>query len=343
MRVLIDTSPLYNANAVRGVGRYTSQLIEALSKLTDNKHEFVTTKDQHGKYDLIHYPFFDLFFPTLPIIRAAKTVVTIHDVTPLVLAKHYPRGIRGEFALFRQKVALRNVDAVITDSNCSKRDIIDYLKVPPDRITVVPLAASQDFNKPPQSSIEVVRKKYQIPKNYILYVGDISYNKNLPFLIQVAGRIPDLTLVLVGKEVGNISIPEGKAIESAIQTTGNAKYVRLVDNVESVADLASIYAGASCYIQPSLYEGFGLPIIEAMRCKTPVVSSCGGSLAQLVGNFGIQYNPTDNRECEQAIRKVLRMTSEDRQKMVRRAYQYSDQFTWERTAKETLAVYEKII
>src|SRR5258708_29603366 len=100
-------------------------------------------------------------------------------------------------------------------------------------------------------------------------------------------HIPDITLVLVGKAVTNKSIPEGQAIVRAIQNAGSSKYVKLLGSVESIADLVALYSGARVYVQPSLYEGFGLPIIEAMRCKVPVVSSCGGSLAEVVSDAGL--------------------------------------------------------
>lgn len=342
MRVYIDTSPLQNANAVRGVGRYTKELVDALQTL-NTTHTFLTSEDEPGKVDLVHYPFFDLFFPTLPLMKKAKTVVTIHDVTPLVLARHYPRGVRGQLKYLRQRLALRGVTHVITDSACSKRDIIDYLKVRAENISVVPLAATPQFKKQPTSVVEDVRKKYNIPKNYMLYVGDISYNKNLPFLIKVAARIPTISLVLVGREMNNVAIPEGQAIQAAIAQASSQKFVRLVDSVTAVEELAALYSGAACYVQPSLYEGFGLPVIEAMRCKTPVVSSCGGSLAELVGTYGLQFNPTDEVGCEAMLRKALRLGDEERQKLVRKAFEYSETFTWERTARETLAVYEKVV
>lgn len=340
MDILIDTSPLSTASGGRGIGRYVSELVTALKSLT-TEHKFYTTQDAPGDCDLVHYPFFDLFFHTLPIFRKKPTVVTIHDVIPLVFPKRYPVGISGKIAFIRQRLALRSVSHVITDSMMSKRDIEEYLKVSHEKITVVPLAASEQFSKRTVPEIDAVKKKYGIPKNYFLYVGDINYNKNLPFLISVMGKIPDVTLVLVGRAVTNTSIPEGRAIQKAIVEAGNEKFVKLLDKVESQDDLASLYSGAKAYIQPSLYEGFGLPVIEAMRCRVPVVSSRGGSLAEVVGDYGITFHPRDAHECESAIRKVLRLTPEMRSEMVKRAYEYSLQFSWERTAKETLAVYEK--
>ncbi len=342
MKVLIDTSPLANKSANRGIGRYTRELVDALRALHTD-HTFFTSDDRVGNVDIVHYPFFDLFFPTLPFLKRTKTIVTIHDVIPLVFPRHYPVGIRGKLGLLHQKLSLISVKHVITDSLCSKRDIVDHLGVKPDLITSVPLAASQLFVRQSGSVIDCVRKKYDIPKNYVLYVGDINYNKNVPFLIRVIARIPDVTLVLVGKAMKNSTIPEGRAIAKAVRESGSEKNVRLLDTVGSLDDLVAIYSGAKVYVQPSLYEGFGLPVIEAMRCKVPVVSSCGGSLAEIVNEAGFQFNPQNEQECEAAIRKALRMSSEERVKMMKYAFEYSNQFTWERTARETIAIYEKIM
>ncbi len=342
MNVLVDTSPLKNQNAIRGIGRYTIELVQALRSL-QTPHTFFTSDQESKDVDIIHYPFFDLFFATLPLIKKAKTIVTIHDVTPLVFPTHYPRGIRGQLKFLYQKLALTSVSHVITDSHCSKRDIIEHLKLKPEMITPIPLAASPVFQKQSVSVIEDVRRKYALPKNYCLYVGDINYNKNLPFLVSVMSHIPDITLVLVGKTVTNTTTPEGQEIARAIEVAGNGKYVKLLDSVDSQDDLVALYSGAKVYVQPSLYEGFGLPVIEAMRCKVTVVSSCGGSLAEVVSDAGIQFNPRDPKGCEAAIRRVLRMSDEDRGKMVKKAHEYGEQFTWERTARETLAVYEKVM
>lgn len=342
MNILIDTSPLRNKNALRGVGRYTKELVNALRALP-TQHTFYTSDDRPASVDLIHYPFFDLFFPTLPLVKKTKTVVTIHDVIPLIFPRHYPVGIKGRIGFLYQILSLRSISHVITDSACSKRDLNDQLKLSGDRVTSIPLAASSEFAKQTNSVVEAVRRKYNIPKNYVLYVGDINYNKNLPFLIRVMAQIPDITLVLVGNAVQDIHIPEGKAIHDAIEQQGSEKYVRLVTNVETQDDLIALYSGARVYVQPSLYEGFGLPVVEAMRCRVPVVSSCGGSLAEVVGDAGVQFNPTDSVGCEAAIRKALRLDDEQRAKVIKKAYEYSEKFSWERVAQETLGVYDNVL
>lgn len=344
MNIYIDTSPLANDNAIRGVGRYTKELVEALQTYSLKHAIYTDKKEIQGKIDIVHYPFFDLFFPTLPLVKTARTIVTIHDVIPLLFPKHYPRGIKGNLNFFRQKLALRSARHIITDSQASLRDIVDHLGVRQEKITVVPLAASPSIQRPSAAVLDAVRRAYGLPKNFALYVGDMNYNKNLPFLIRVFKRIPKLTLVLVGKTLNNTHIPEGKALHHAISSLGMQKRVRILDTVASTSavDLAAIYALATVYVQPSLYEGFGLPVLEAMQCRTPVVCSRGGSLPEVVGDAALLFHPHDEEECKQMIERVLRMSESQKTALLRKGTMQAHQFSWEKTARLTLSVYEQV-
>ncbi len=345
MQVLIDTSPLLNQNAGRGIGRYTYELLHALRHIAPDDQFRASTDPAPSVIDVIQYPFFDLFFLTLPLRKKAPTVVTIHDVTPLIFAKHYPPGIRGRIKFFIQKLALRSVSHVITDSVISKRDIVEKLGVNPEKISVVPLAASSDITRPNQAAIDAVRKKYELPKYYALYVGDINYNKNLPFLISSMKNVPKLTLVLVGKNMKNTQIREGKAIQKSIELSGIQKRVRLLTEVSSQSseELSALYAGATVYVQPSLYEGFGLPVLEAMQCRTPVVCSLGGSLPEVAGDAALYFHPHDEEECAAAINKVLRFSDKQRLHLISQGVDQAKKYSWLRTAQETVQVYRKVV
>jgi len=126
-------------SAGRGVGYYADNLAKALSS---HKEITLTTTDP----DIIHYPFFDLFYSTLPIIKKAKTIVTIHDLTPLVLTHLYPKGVRGSINMYRQWLSLQSTSAIITDSNNSKEDIIRLFHTTPDKVFVTPLAADPVYS-----------------------------------------------------------------------------------------------------------------------------------------------------------------------------------------------------
>ena len=346
MKVLIDTSPLTTGHAMRGIGTYTRLLtkyLEQEASLTVVRSE--TQEAVDFKPDLIHYPYFDLFFSTLPVIKKHPTVVTIHDVIPLIFPEKYPAGIRGRAKFVKQKSALPSVKAVITDSKSSKADINQHLGVELDKIHVVYLAANPDLKAAGKKDIQRVKRKYKLPRNYVLYVGDINYNKNIPQLIKAARYLPrEVKLVCLGKGFVEQDIPEWSWIETQLALSDVEKKVKFVPNVPGgeVEDLAAIYSGAMCYVQPSLYEGFGLPLLEAMQCKTPVVSTQTSSLPEVGGEVVI-YTQPDSTSIAQGIKEVLSWSKTKRQQKIRAAYTWSQEFTWQKTARETIRVYQQVL
>jgi len=214
MKIAVDSGPLEGSHAVRGIGFYTKNLILALKKLQKDKNftldvfDFSTNPKKLSTYDIAHYPYFDLFFHTLPASKPTKTIVTIHDVIPLIYPKHYPAGIRGKLRFLKQKHSLKTTSAVITDSESSKKDIVRFLKVPNEKIFPIHLASAPYFKKitNPQT-LSRVSKKYSLPKKFVLYVGDINYNKNIINLVKAA-KIAKLPLVIVGKHAKEMSSQE---------------------------------------------------------------------------------------------------------------------------------------
>lgn len=338
MKVLLNTTPLGNAHAMRGIGMYTRLLQQALSQ--EPAVELVA-KDP----DIIHYPFFDLFFDTLPIKKKTRTVVTIHDVIPLLFPERYTVGIKGKARLLKQKVALKSASAIITDSHASKWDIVDQLGVPEDRVHVVYLAANPAMRPVTPRHVFSVIEKYQLPASYILYVGDINFNKNLPQLIKALKFLPEMTkLVLLGKNFFPQEIPEWQDIERQIALSDVVDRVVFVTTVgaDDTDDLAAIYSGAVCYVQPSLVEGFGLPILEALQCETPVVSAANSSLVE-VGGDQVIYCGTDAEALAQAITDVQSWSQRRRQQWVAQGAEWAVHFTWHRTAEETTDVYRAVL
>lgn len=347
IKVLIDTSPLENAHAVRGVGAYTRFLTQALENLEnlEVKRSTQLKKDKQFQPDLVHYPFFDLFFPTLPLVKNTQTVVTIHDVIPLVFPEHYPPGIKGAVNLRRQKLALKTVSQIITDSQTSAQDIHQYLGAAEDKIKVIHLAANPQIDHQPAEEIKKVKDKYGLPKRYALYVGDINYNKNLPQLIKAVKYLPEqVSLVLLGSNFKEQDIAEWQWIETQIAMSDVADKVELVTQVEAGDNetLSAVYSGALCYIQPSLYEGFGLPVLEAMKCKTPVIAADNSSLVEVSGGHAILIEPTAEAIAE-AVKQVLAWTDEEREKVVKEALQWTESFSWEKAARETAQVYQELV
>src|SRR5258708_7304365 len=147
MKVAINTSPLASIHKTRGVGFYTKYLVGELKKIKELEVQEFSHLDEVKEADIIHYPYFDLFFHTLRVHRKIPTVVTIHDVTPLKFPKHYPSGIRGKFKFLLQKNELKKVKAVITDSDASKKDIHSLLKLNEESIFVTYLAQAEHFRQ----------------------------------------------------------------------------------------------------------------------------------------------------------------------------------------------------
>lgn len=351
MRVAIDVSPLKTGHKFRGIGFYTERLVEALKKF-DKENEYILTSHQSlvtsHQFDLIHYPYFDLFFLTLPIKKHAPVAVTIHDVIPLVFPEHYPKGLKGWCKLQRQKLSLKNVRVVITDSQNSKKDIVKYLGFSKDKIFVVPLASGEEF-KPLAISHQLLvktRRKYSLPERFILYVGDVNWNKNIPGLIKAFKTIERLNneaikLVLVSKALEDKNLPETKTILRLIKELGLNNRIKILGFVPT-KDLVAIYNLAAVYCQPSFYEGFGLPVLEAMACGTPIVCSKTSSLLEVAGDAAIFVDPKDIKSISQGIKHVIE-NEEVKETFRKKSISRANQFSWKKTAEKTIGVYKKIL
>ncbi|MFH2118144.1 MAG: glycosyltransferase family 1 protein [Candidatus Paceibacterota bacterium] len=345
MKVLINVQPLSSGHAIRGVGMYTRFLSEALEKQSGIELYRSSLIQRPKKIDIVHYPFFDLFFPTLPIAKFNKTMVTIHDVIPLLFPKEYPVGKRGKLAFAHQKLALKTVAKVITDSVSSQQDIATHLGVPLGKIAVVPLAANPFLQPLPANKIKTYKRKLKLPAKYILYVGDINYNKNIPQLIKALKYLPDdIKLVCVGKHFSPQDIPEWQAIESQVALSNVAKRVIFKPDVlsDDYQTLSAIYSAAAVYVQPSLYEGFGLPVLEAMRCKVPVVAAKNSSLPEVGGEAALFAQPTAE-DLAEGVEMILSLTQAKRRAWIKKAVAWEQQFTWEKTAQETMRIYQSIL
>lgn len=343
MKIGFDITPLGDGNKGRGVGNYVVNLLNSL-KAAD-KHEIIEFNRTSMKFDvdLIHYPYFDLFKNTLAIFRTKPTVVTIHDVTPLVFSKHYPSGIKGRINLKLQKIALKSVSAVITDSEASKKDINKYLTYPEDKIHVVYLASSGDFKKIDDSKkLSEVKSRFNLPDKFALYVGNVNWNKNILNLTEAALE-SDIDIVLVGKgfKSSDLDHPELRSLREFNQMFADNPKVHILDQLNKTEDLVCVYNLASMTLFPSYYEGFGLPILESQSCGTPVITSNISSMPEVAGDSAILVNPNSVEEISHAINMILN-DKEQRAKLVKEGYENIKRFSWSKAAQETIKVYEKV-
>ncbi len=343
--VIIDTTPLGTASAGRGIGMYTRMLSEALEKLDECSVLHSSTEISPTLPTVQHYPFFDLYFPTLPFLHRWPSVVTIHDVIPLKFPDQYAAGKKGALNFIRQKAALSRVDAIITDSYASKVDIVELLGVPAKKVSVIYLAGNAHMQPVEKSMLKQVKIKYQLPDQYICYVGDINFNKNIPALIKALRYLPEhISLVCVGSAFTPAQIPEWKAIESQVALTDVANRILFLNSIgrDEVTALSAIVQQALCYVQPSLYEGFGLPVLEAQQCGTPVVVAKNSSLAE-VGGSDVVYSTETSESLAAGVLTVLNWSAAAREKHTRAGKLWARRFTWDRVAQQTLEVYKTVL
>lgn len=352
MKITIDVSPIENiellSHRVRGTGFYIENLKKALLQyFPENNYVFFTRGEKLSKdVDLIHYPYFEPFFLSLPVFKSCKTVVTVHDLTPLVFPEHFKAGLKGNLKWQLQKVALKNANAIITDSESSKKDIIKYTGINSTKVKVVYLAAGEEFKRINDKGLMIkeIRKKYTLPEKFILYVGDATWNKNLPRLIEAVSKI-NVPLVMVGKALiaKNIDTknPWNKDLVRVQGMTGKNKNIFRLGFV-SAGDLVALYNLATLFIMPSIYEGFGLPVLEAMSCGCPVVASKGGSLAEVVGEAGKYIDPYNINSIAKGISEAF-SNSNLQNELSQKGIIQSRKFTWKKTVEKTMNVYRSVV
>jgi glycosyltransferase involved in cell wall biosynthesis len=345
MKVAIDISPLQSGHKVRGVGFYLNYLKKELEKVSAGQFTFFTHRSSVPKdVNVVHYPYFEPFFVTLPFFEQHKRVVTVHDLTPLVFPEHFPAGIKGNLSWQIQRLNLIRSDGIITDSFSSKKDIAKYTGMAEEKIHTIYLAAGEEFKEITiDSAKQKVLHKYNLPEKFVLYVGDVTWNKNLPRLIEAMKQI-NLPLVMVGKNLVQKDFdrtnPWNKdLIEVQKLTEEDSRFIKL--GFVPTEDLVTLYNLANVFVFPSLYEGFGLPILEAMQCGCPVVTTKEGSLPEVAGEAAYYVDAYDVKSIAKGISEVFH-SKKLQEQLSEKGKQQAKKFNWKKTAEETMQVYKKV-
>lgn len=272
-------------------------------------------------------------------LRGVPTILTVHDLIFKVFPEHHKR-LNHIFLNRAMPLFVQHADAIITISEASKADIIYFYQTPPEKIHVIYEAAAPNFTAPSPEAIEGVRYKFNLPARFLLVVGTIEPRKNYSRLVRVLMRLrqkdPDLKLVVVGSK--------GWLFEDFYQTIADEQATEHVIFPGFVpdADLPALYGAATVAVMPSLYEGFGLPLLEAMACGKPVVSSNSASLPELGGDVPLYFDPSDDDAMLAALEQVL--LDEDLQTQMQKAgIERARQFSWDVTAAQTLDVYQMFV
>jgi glycosyltransferase involved in cell wall biosynthesis len=289
-----------------------------------------------NKVDLLHAPHF-----MLPLIRPCPTVVTIHDVIGLACKEDLGSRIGRLYYRGMISAAVRLADGIITDSNFSRDDIARRLHISPQRIKVIYPGISSDFQQvTDRHHLEAIRTKYRIEHDYIVYAGIYKPRKNHAALLRAFRTLlsngTEANLVLVGP------LQEGETDLRRLATElGISKKVIFTGFVED-ADLRVLYSAARVYACPSLYEGFGFTVLEAMACGIPVVCSRETSLPEVAGDAAVYADPRNAQEFGQALHEVL--TDSDLRHVLRERGRINLQrFSWADSAKATLDVYQDVL
>lgn len=342
-----------------GIGRYTFNLIDALARiapeekfallhnpgLMNTRHDIATLtrypnvelvrtnvptrslREQFqlptSSFPLLHFPYF-----IKPYFRGTPSIITIFDLIPL----RAPRGASASARLlFRFAIALAVLTSkrIIVPSISARDDLVAVLGVTRGKLAVTPLAADARFKPMGASERERVCAKYSLPEKYVLYVGINKPHKNLDTLAVAWER--------AGVEAGLVI---AGAWDERYGERLREKEIKIIPNIDD-ADLPALYSAATAFATSSLYEGFGLPLLEAMACGAPCISSNAASLPEVGGAAALYFDPRATDALAQLIARVVndRALQDDlRAKSLARA----KEFSWERTARETLAVYNQV-
>jgi glycosyltransferase involved in cell wall biosynthesis len=347
-----------------GLGRYCRGLIDAIGRVDRENHYEILTPDNScrfpdrsniqirvmrfplfkrrfweqmasllvGSHDLLHFP-----YDSCVAWKRGKFITTIHDVKPLLFDAVRSRpSIHQAVERLLVRNPLARIDHVLTDSLSSRQDIAKHLGIPEDRLTVVyPGIDLQEFR--PASSDEATEKNR---RPYVLCVAGSDPTKNVGALVEAFGNLPASLrqahhLVLVG------DFRRRGDLRERVRLVGIEKHT-IFSGIVSDERLVELYQHAAVFVFPSLYEGFGLPVLEAMACGCPVISSDASSLPEVAGDAAILVNPTDVRQLTAEMERVL-TDAGLRRALRERGLVQAARFSWDRTARETIAVYRKVL
>ncbi len=278
-----------------------------------------------NKDKIIHCTNQNLVIPLL--WKKRKCIVTVHDLIPLTKVEQ--NNTSKKFLFLFIKKALRKATHIIADSHHTKKDIIKFIGYPEEKITVIPLGIDPN---------EFFDKKIKREKNTILYVGSEHKRKNIELIIKaialLAKEMPDFRFVKVGKAQDKVMREKLKNLVTELNIEKNVIWKDYVEN------LADEYNKATVFVFPSLYEGFGFPVLEAMACGCPVICSNKTSLPELAGDAALYINGEDEKELANAIKNVLKNKTLQ-ENLQKKGMKQAKKFTWEKCGEETVRIYEK--
>ena len=311
------------------LGKRISRYIVYTMSAKKNKSEINHITD-HGYAFLLHF------------LNPKNTIVTCHDLIPLVMDGMYGRTALSPLGNKTYKYILSGIlkaKKVIAVSESTKRDLIKYLKCNEENIIVVYSGVDSRFKKENElGHLEEIKRKYNLPDSkYLLHVGNCNWYKNIPGILHSLKMLlsKDIDIILI--KVGEQFTKEQKELINKLGLNERIYHLGLLSDEE----LISVYNLASVLIYPSIYEGFGFPVLEAMACGTPIVASKVASLPEIVDRAALLVDPNSSKEIFEAIYGIL-SNNDLRVSLISQGLRRAEIFTWEKTAEQTFKIYEEI-
>ncbi|MGY0374311.1 glycosyltransferase family 4 protein [Clostridium sp. JNZ J1-5] len=368
MRIAIDARGI-NWYRGTGIGTYTENVVKNLINIYNNNYyrlywsernyedylknnvDIIMTSKKHPKFFEQNYFNYDLDKSNIDIYHVpqngisldinikCKKVITVHDLIPYIMPETVGKGYLLKFLKDVPEI-IQNIDGIITVSEYSKKDILKFFPIDPNKIFVTPLAADSIYRQLDKNYCkDFLSKNYNIDKPFILYIGGFSPRKNVKALINSFIRVlsnldKDHNLVIVGakKDLGEYLSSKYSYLESKIKFTGFIPQ----------DELPIFYSCCEAFVYPSLYEGFGLPPLEAMSCGAPVITSNITSIPEVVEDSGLLINPYDENELFETLGNLL-CNENLKQVLSKKGIKQASKFSWKKTAEKTFEAYKATI
>jgi len=305
--------------------------VNVLNCLCLNKIESIRLLKKQD-FDVFHPTYYDPYF--LRYLRKKPFVLTVYDMTHELYPDYFPP--RDSTSLQKKQV-IQKADAIIAISENTKRDLVKYMDVEPERVTVTYLGNPFEYiNQSNQVEIDFKHKMFE--KSYLLFVGNRSGYKNFAFFIQSITKVlkshEDLSVYCVG---GGPFTPEELRLFDQLDILSKVRFVKAND-----LTMKHLYENARAFIFPSIYEGFGLPVLEAFSCGCPTILSNSSSLPEIGSDAAIYFDPTDSESLIQSVETVLSDNS-CRERLIKKGFKRLNLFSWEETAENTKKVYDNVV
>lgn len=328
--------PIPDLKLSKNVSTYISRKNTKNRSLRIIWEQFLLAKElKENQISLFHGPSF-----VAPLLKPCKYVVTVHDLSYYLFPKSLTGITRLYFSVFLP-YSLKKADKIIADSHSTKKDIMRLFRISETKIKVIHLGIDKLYTSVKNKRfLGEIKTKYNLPQKFILFTGMLSPRKNLPRMLRAFSSIKKNgwphKFVIVGAK--------GWLYDSIFAQVKKLNLEKEVIFTEYVPDkdLPAFYTLADLFMFSTLYEGFGLPILEAMACGCPVVTSTTSSMPEVAGKAALLVNPRDTKAIADAIESILR-DKKLRNKLIKRGFRQIQNFSWKKTAKETLKIYEEVL